>query len=145
MRNARDLLKLLTERYPPPTGRHHGLWFSEDGKLHLMLHIGDDQQDIVFDGDDDLTKDPNVAAGEIEALNPRAQEMIGRTIVAPPKQHPYCKDCDAPLDIQHERGAVVFLHPEPTGCHPKGTIIGALGYEMRDVQRTMVHLRLARE
>jgi hypothetical protein len=70
VKNARDLLQLLTERYPPPAGRHHALWVAGDGKLHLMLHDGDEHQDVIFE-EEDLDKDAIISAKEIEALNPR--------------------------------------------------------------------------
>lgn len=69
MKTARELLRLLTERFPPPEGRHHALSIYADGKLHLMLHRGERWHDVVFE-DDDLVKDPSTSVEGIAALLP---------------------------------------------------------------------------
>ncbi len=68
MRNARELLRLLTAALPPPAGRHHGILLYDDGKLHVMLHLGETWKDVVLD-EEDLDKDPEVAAAEIVAIS----------------------------------------------------------------------------
>lgn len=40
MKRALDLLRLATERWPPPPGRHHALTLSNLGEPHLSIHIG---------------------------------------------------------------------------------------------------------
>lgn len=58
---AREILQHLTDRFPPPSGRHHGLMLRDDNSkgLDLLLWLGDAR--IVHLDDEDL----NVAAEKL--------------------------------------------------------------------------------
>jgi len=66
MRQTLELLRLFTEKFPPPDKCRHAIIFHE-GKLHLSLHIGNGWQDLILD-DEDFDKDPAVILTEISGL-----------------------------------------------------------------------------
>ena len=58
--SARELLRLLTDRFPPPEGQHHGLMLRDDDNrgLDLMLRVEGGGQLVHLDKED-LDKIPN--------------------------------------------------------------------------------------
>ena len=66
---ARLLLCLLTERLPPPKGKHHSLLLREDDPTGLSLYIWiGEEGHLVHLDQDDLKKSPTELATGIVAL-----------------------------------------------------------------------------
>ena len=57
MKAARELLELLTDRYPPADRCKHGLTLAEDGRLVVHLNFASGWRDIVLDNED-LSREP---------------------------------------------------------------------------------------
>lgn len=73
MNNARELLRLVTEAYPPGGPRHHGYTLPDD-RPGLALNIWADERSFSFILDEnDLTREPADLFKEIEILLAQAR------------------------------------------------------------------------
>lgn len=72
LRTASVFLHTLSGRYPPPAGRHHALTIADDGRLLLMLHIGDTWQSFTID-EADLDRAPVDVLDDIDRLLGRSR------------------------------------------------------------------------
>ena len=68
MKAVRSLLRIVTDRFPPPEGRKHGITLSDDREsLVLAIARPDDWQTFLLDAED-LARDPAVVAHDVIAL-----------------------------------------------------------------------------
>lgn len=66
MKDAKTLLKKMTELYPPNEGQRHNLTLYNNG-LQLTLMVGEDYQSIILP-EQSLKKSPNFLIDEINEL-----------------------------------------------------------------------------
>jgi hypothetical protein len=69
MNQARDLLRALTFRLPPATGKHHSILLRDDDPagLDLLVWVGERGQMVHLD-QDDLEKTPDELASGVVAV-----------------------------------------------------------------------------
>jgi hypothetical protein len=72
VRAALELLRLATDRWPPPGGRRHSLYRADDGVLTLLLWLSDGTtQPVRLDGEGDLDLSPE------DIVSTAASIMVG--------------------------------------------------------------------
>lgn len=68
MARARELLRILSARRPPPAGLHHALTIADAGELVVAICLGPSEWRTFLLEDEDLATDPGELVIALEAL-----------------------------------------------------------------------------